>query len=117
MEQHHKVEKKKNNPSRSLYPCKSVPLATTAHGHRTRKLSGNLFSSLLHPRPSSFVLWPLLLFSTKKEEISSAALLEVGFGVQWTFFSALFLSISLMLMFLFVYRRLIALLVFMRRVV
>jgi hypothetical protein len=84
-------------------------------GKLSRNLSSSLpFSSLLvsipAPLPSSsrhfLFLLPLLLFSTKKEEISAAALLEVGFGVQWTFFSALFclyihiLSISLMLMFL-----------------
>jgi hypothetical protein len=68
-------------------------------------------------------LLPLLLFSTKKEEISAAALPEVGFGVEWTFFSALFLSTYTYIVYIFdayvsvVYRRLIALLVFMRRLV
>jgi hypothetical protein len=88
----------------------------------------SLLFSIPAPLPSSsschfLFLLPLLLFSTKKEEISAAALLEVGFGVQWTFFSALFLCIYTYIVYIFdafvsvVYRRLIALLVFIRRLV
>jgi hypothetical protein len=115
------LQKKKTLVSR-YSPAKAShwPPLRTAIGPATSLA----ISSLLFSSPSSpLFLLPLLLFSTKKEEISAAALLEVGFGVQWTFFSALFLSIYTCIVYSFdayvsvVYRRLIALLVFMRRVV